>query len=199
MTLLDQILAMILGALPPPHFSGRTTEEHYLFVSREHEEIRSDWKMEFGRLPSPTTATTTPTTTGSKTTAQEPEIDSEQAAWAEDSRLVAGMNGLQIENNSTAAPEIVPLAVDMRRALGIAENDGADDWDDVEDWDELLPDMHMNMSTATMLLPDHSNINSLPTMELPPTHTQPAMSSLRNPTIISSRPKKAGLRPGGKV
>eukprot|EP00978_Attheya_sp_CCMP212_P021420 scaffold62468_cov45-Attheya_sp.AAC.7 len=203
MTLLDQILAMILGALPPPHFSGRTTEEHYLFVSREHEEIRSDWKREFGRLPPPTTTTpSTTTTTTSNTTAQEPEIDSEQAAWAEDSRLVAGMNGLQIENNSTAAtPEIVPLAVDMRRALGIAENDGADDWDDVEDWDELLPDMNMNMSTATMLLPDHitSTSTSLPTMELPPTHTQPAMSSLRNPTIISSRPKKAGLRPGGKV
>jgi hypothetical protein len=49
MTLLDQILAMILGALPKE--SAVDDKEHFAFVKNEHASIISSWKETFGRLP----------------------------------------------------------------------------------------------------------------------------------------------------
>ncbi|CAJ1950582.1 unnamed protein product [Cylindrotheca closterium] len=48
-TLLDQILAMILGTTPVPR--GMTSQEHYRFVQEEHKAIVNEWKSYFGRLP----------------------------------------------------------------------------------------------------------------------------------------------------
>mmetsp|Transcript_25058 Transcript_25058/g.61737 ORF Transcript_25058/g.61737 Transcript_25058/m.61737 type:complete len:643 (-) Transcript_25058:305-2233(-) len=48
-TLLDQILAMILGTTPIPR--GKTSQEHYRFVQEEHKSIVNEWKSYFGRLP----------------------------------------------------------------------------------------------------------------------------------------------------
>jgi hypothetical protein len=48
-SLLDQILAMILGATPIQQ--NRSPKEHYQFVQEEHQSIVSDWKSYFGRLP----------------------------------------------------------------------------------------------------------------------------------------------------
>lgn len=50
-SLLDQILAMILGSTPVQH--GMTPQEHYKFVQNEHTSIVDDWKAYFGRLPPP--------------------------------------------------------------------------------------------------------------------------------------------------
>ncbi|KAL3792872.1 hypothetical protein HJC23_004797 [Cyclotella cryptica] len=51
MTLLDQILAMILGALSMT-FSGATCkEEHFRYIKEEHKSIVKEWKETFGRLP----------------------------------------------------------------------------------------------------------------------------------------------------
>jgi hypothetical protein len=53
LTLLDQILAMILGTLHPR--DGRSPDEQYYeWISREHKEITSAWKKHFGRLPKST-------------------------------------------------------------------------------------------------------------------------------------------------
>jgi hypothetical protein len=49
-SLLDQILAMILGATPIQR--NMSPKEHYQFVQEEHRSIVSDWKSYFGRLPS---------------------------------------------------------------------------------------------------------------------------------------------------
>lgn len=51
MTLLDQILAMILGALPMIYSNAKTKEDHYLFIKKEHQSILDEWKETFGKLP----------------------------------------------------------------------------------------------------------------------------------------------------
>lgn len=59
LSLLDQILAMILGALSPPFESDATqeTDEHYFrYLRSEHEEVLVDWRNHFGRLPTATHA-----------------------------------------------------------------------------------------------------------------------------------------------
>jgi len=56
-TLLDQILAMILGALPMEIYSlleggsRKTEEEHYRYIMEEHTSIVKEWIAVFGRLP----------------------------------------------------------------------------------------------------------------------------------------------------
>merc|ERR1712038_1591901 len=49
MTLLDSILAMILGAIPPP--KDRSVQEHFSSLKQEHRAIVVDWKKAFGRIP----------------------------------------------------------------------------------------------------------------------------------------------------
>ncbi|KAL7449849.1 hypothetical protein ACHAWC_001859, partial [Mediolabrus comicus] len=51
MTLLDQILAMILGGLSKESSGAPDDKEHFSFVKREHASIVSSWKETFGRLP----------------------------------------------------------------------------------------------------------------------------------------------------
>lgn len=51
LSLLDQVLAMILGATPEEY--GVPKAEHYQFVQREHKSIVLAWKTHFGRLPPP--------------------------------------------------------------------------------------------------------------------------------------------------
>ena len=51
MTLLDRILAMILGALSQAYTGATSKEEHFKFVKKEHDSIAAEWKRTFGRLP----------------------------------------------------------------------------------------------------------------------------------------------------
>jgi hypothetical protein len=51
LSLLDQILAMILGGLPLE--PGMTEEEHFAYIKHEHVCIVNGWERHFGRLPPP--------------------------------------------------------------------------------------------------------------------------------------------------
>ncbi|KAL7475171.1 hypothetical protein ACHAW6_001096, partial [Cyclotella cf. meneghiniana] len=51
MTLLDQILAMILGALSMAISGAACKEEHFRYIKEEHKSITDEWKETFGRLP----------------------------------------------------------------------------------------------------------------------------------------------------
>jgi hypothetical protein len=51
LSLLDQVLAMVLGALPVD--PGQSTQTHYQLIKQEHQAIVSGWKAYFGRLPPP--------------------------------------------------------------------------------------------------------------------------------------------------
>ena len=50
-SLLDQVMAMILGATP--NVSEKEPKEHYLAMQVEHRRIVQAWKSHFGRLPPP--------------------------------------------------------------------------------------------------------------------------------------------------
>ncbi len=54
LSLLDQVLAMILGATPIP--DGKAPAEHFHFMQSEHKSIVQAWKAHFGRLPPPAMA-----------------------------------------------------------------------------------------------------------------------------------------------
>lgn len=64
MTLLDQILAMILGALPTQFSGAKSKEEHFEYVKKEHRSIRDEWKEVFGRLPPSNTTQSEPDVSG---------------------------------------------------------------------------------------------------------------------------------------
>jgi restriction endonuclease S subunit len=49
LSLLDQVLAMILGACPPP--DGTALAEHICHLEKEHRSILEEWLTHFGRLP----------------------------------------------------------------------------------------------------------------------------------------------------
>ncbi len=49
MTLLDSILAMILGTLHQP--KAISPQHHFNFIKQEHDSIIEEWKLAFGRLP----------------------------------------------------------------------------------------------------------------------------------------------------
>jgi len=108
LSLLDQVLAMILGASPPPE--GTSLEDHVRFLEQEHTAILREWKEHFGRLPPPllsssSTLDTSTANQGWDTTKTTPAATTETAV---------GVNALP--NSATPA--------DMRQSLGIVENDG---------------------------------------------------------------------------
>lgn len=143
--LLDQILAMILGAARPPQ--GRSKEEHYKFIRDEHQGIVADWWDYFGRLP--------PALSEQEEGAGLSSADNDASAPADadtENMLAAGtLTALPVDgDDGPAAPSDkpkVPQAHEasasqtpeaMRSMLGIEDN-ADDDWDDIAKWDEFLP------------------------------------------------------------
>jgi hypothetical protein len=123
-SLLDQILAMILGSLPAK--PGVSTADHFRFVQREHAAIVKTWQDYFGRLPpafSSERPSPIPTDDAPTEDNNEDDIDA-------------------VDVQLSQKPELKVLsppksAIEQRLALGITEND-EEDWDAVEDWDDYL-------------------------------------------------------------
>jgi hypothetical protein len=116
LSLLDQILAMILGTLPIPQ--GQRQDDHFRFIKGEHTSIVNQWKAAFGRLP--------PTPTAS-----EPKMNDDFADEVATLSLDAAFHSME------ATEETKVDASTLRSKLGIADNN--DEWDDGEDWDIALP------------------------------------------------------------
>lgn len=51
LTLLDRLLAMILGGLSRTYSGTNSEEGHFIFVKDEHKSIKDEWVQTFGRLP----------------------------------------------------------------------------------------------------------------------------------------------------
>lgn len=119
MSLLDQILAMILGSLPRGQESSE--KEHYDYVQKEHFEIIEQWRDHFGRLPA---------SLGSP-------VDQVEAGMEEMAITTEQMAPSLCESVEAVATE--RSALELRQSLGIEDNDATDNWDDVADWDELFP------------------------------------------------------------
>ena len=125
-TLLDQILAMILGGLPKEKDASgkdvKTSEEHYRYIRDEHKSIVKEWLEVFGRMPPFPT----------------PEPESQKTAPFDD-ELPFGDSFIPSETrfgSSTVTTDISGGAV--KKDLQLIPNDD-NNWDDVEDWDAIFP------------------------------------------------------------
>lgn len=108
LSILDQVLAMILGAkLPPP---GSAVEIHVRMLQGEHQSIVSSWKDHFGRFP----PTASEPGSGASRDTTDPFGQEANQAPVEDS-----------EERTEA----------LREALGIVDNE-TDDWADGDDDDD---------------------------------------------------------------
>lgn len=104
-SLLDQVLAMILGALPA--HPSRTAREQFEYVKQEHDAIVAGWKDYFGRLPPPAIS-----------------------AEKRNIKMFTG-SGESMDITRTDQPSLTPA--EQRAALGILDNeDGEWDEDDKE-------------------------------------------------------------------
>lgn len=183
-SLLDQVLAMILGSLPVQE--GMSQQEHYSFIQKEHQMLIQQWKNYFGRLPQPAGGGGAETTT---TKAKEEKSSSSSLSKKAKPSTVTSSNGNNIDND----------ALKQRQALGITENDD-EDWDDVEDWDEFLVVQEKNQ-----LLPneqtfskgkEYNEMVKSTTNEIKEEKEKGSVSEESKP---KPKPKLVGLRPGGST
>eukprot|EP00594_Rhizosolenia_setigera_P013475 CAMPEP_0178970852 /NCGR_PEP_ID=MMETSP0789-20121207/19853_1 /TAXON_ID=3005 /ORGANISM="Rhizosolenia setigera, Strain CCMP 1694" /LENGTH=236 /DNA_ID=CAMNT_0020657565 /DNA_START=156 /DNA_END=866 /DNA_ORIENTATION=+ len=125
-SLLDAILAMILGGLPRK--ASFTQQDHFQMIQQTHCEIIEEWKETFGKLPrNPTTSAT-----GSAGNKQKKKN-------TKNTNNVENDLSLQFQQNVTLNNDTGKESLQAKRsALGIFDND-ADDWDEFTDWDTLMP------------------------------------------------------------
>ena len=149
-SLLDQILAMILGALPMEPGS-KDREQHFCYIKEEHDLIIEGWKAYFGRLPQAYVP-------GGQSSDAEPSIVDEQEDDAEENSDIAldKTKKIPISANfrtpvavklSKIEPKkgvINPMAhppkktpQEQRMALGIVDNEDGD-WDAMIEEDDKL-------------------------------------------------------------
>jgi hypothetical protein len=115
LSLLDGVLAMILGSLPQS--TEISTAEHYKFLHNEHQDIVSEWKEYFGRLPpSPHRVGRVDTVD----TATRPVPITEMTRKPVPS------------NDSDVLARRPPTVEELKKSLGITDNSELD-WDDLDD------------------------------------------------------------------
>ena len=156
LSLLDQILAMILGGLPPE--PGITEEEHYAFIKNEHAYIVKGWEKHFGRLPPPI---------GYNVTQDKGDGFSTSSDRMQETRKTATVS-----------------SVEQRLALGIVDNDD-DEWDAFTDDDDRNGDGDVDGSKTQKSLNTVTSQNKTDQAKLQP--------------IEPPKPKRTGLRPGGRA
>jgi len=137
-TLLDQILAMILGGLPPEEKEGDSDgsegeKEHYKFIMEEHKQIVKGWKEAFGRLP-PFPSSEEEVERPLEVEQQAPEPVSESA----NNNLPYGDSFPTSPKPSFESKTIPSLADTMKKELNLVDNEDSH-WDEVEDWDAMFP------------------------------------------------------------
>jgi hypothetical protein len=115
MSLLDQVLAMILGALPKECSGSKTDEEHFGYVKEEHATLVKHWVETFGRLP-----------TSFAEDEQDKRLVNEPKRWDD---------GFPSEKKSPSPSKQQSAHKDIT-FIGNEENN----WEDMEysDWDALL-------------------------------------------------------------
>jgi len=142
LSLLDQILAMILGALPMEPGS-KDKERHFRYVKDEHEFIVNGWKEHFGRLPAafvpgeplPNNDENVEEVEATET----PEIPPARPQRSPASGVRSPTSTIQLSKitprkksaSATAAAAASVTPQEQRMALGIVDNDG--DWEDDDD------------------------------------------------------------------
>jgi hypothetical protein len=122
LSLLDGVLAMILGSLPQS--TKISTAEHYKFLHKEHQDIVSEWKEYFGRLPP------SPHRVG--------RVDTVDTATMP--VPITEMTRKPVPSNDSDSLSRPPTVEELKKSLGITDNSELD-WDDLDD-DEAKTSAH---------------------------------------------------------
>jgi len=185
MSLLDQVLAMVLGAFPP---LGKPVQEHFARLKKEHEEIKSLWNSAFGRLPlsfvdpfhnNEPIASESVGATDKKLILEGTRDGDILFDESQDSSNLHGSDG------QVAMPRISVKTSNIPSGLHRKETEIPDDWENIDDFNDVL----------------------LPRSDAPedvPTNIQNASKSILNArtSVPNQTPKpvnKVGLRPGGAI
>ena len=134
-SILDQILAMVLGTLPVT--SGASLEEHYSFLKGEHESIINDWRTEFGRLP------TLDDDEAGKEKTRRPDTVIDEGTWGNAKDNEEQIIAAKVQNLSLDAPA---SSMDSRM-INFGPTDVLDDWEDGADLDDFFEDAKTLVAT----------------------------------------------------
>ena len=158
-TLLDQILAMILGGLPKkdihqvPKEKRRTVQlDHYKYIKEEHKSIVKGWISVFGRLPPFPTSEEEPEPAPAESLDKQVGVDDDGASsmpFGDGFQPSSSGPIMHIGAQTTFtrqypdkdfSSEIVSGAVvgGSKKDLTLIGNDDSN-WDEVEDWDAMFP------------------------------------------------------------
>lgn len=192
MSLIDQILAMILGAFQP---LGKPAQTHFAELKKEHKEIKSGWKSTFGRLPlSFVESCHTHELPVNEPIATADKKSNSDGTWDDDilSGELQGSLKLQDSGEKNAIPRSDVRASNTTAGLHAQEMEGPnnssernipDDWENIDDWSDLL-------------LPRNETIEEGQTNnQYTPEQKLKSDISLSNQTPKCET--KIGLRPGG--
>jgi hypothetical protein len=113
---------MILGSLPQS--TKISTAEHYKFLHKEHQDIVSEWKEYFGRLPP------SPHRVG--------RVDTVDTATMP--VPITEMTRKPVPSNDSDSLSRPPTVEELKKSLGITDNSELD-WDDLDD-DEAKTSAH---------------------------------------------------------
>lgn len=173
-SLLDAILAMILGGLPRK--ASFTQQDHFQMIQQTHYEIIEEWKETFGKLPrNPTTSAT-----GSAGNKQKKK-NTKNTNTVENDLSLQFQQNVTLNHNDTGKESLQA----KRSALGIFDND-ADDWDEFTDWDTLMPSFDITQIKEE----EHTRDKELKIS------TTKKEEETKKP---QQQQQRVGLRPGGKI
>mmetsp|Transcript_34586 Transcript_34586/g.41369 ORF Transcript_34586/g.41369 Transcript_34586/m.41369 type:complete len:793 (-) Transcript_34586:107-2485(-) len=182
-SLLDQVLAMILGAFPP---LGKPVQAHFARLKKEHEEIKSLWNSTFGRLPlsfadpnhnNESMASESVGVTDKKLSL-EGTLDGD--ILIDESQDSSNLQGPRVQ---ATIPRTSVETSNIPSGLQRKETEIPDDWENIDDFNDILSP---RSEVAEDVLPN-SQSASKPTLD----------SCTSVPHQTSTPVTKVGLRPGG--
>ena len=195
-SVLHQILAMVLGAMPQD--ANRTQEEHFSYLKTQHATIVQGWKDEFGRLPQLNYGDRHPDTESKD---RGGEVDNEEdlpvglepmmgMGWDEDRQhLDLKMKNMSLASNAQTSTEASTFNAPLDTGI-FGPSSVPDDWEDAaDDTADLFDDFFRPMPAAPMA--DTNPVDSSPhdadIIHVPSTSPPPPV------------PARTGLRPGGRI
>mmetsp|Transcript_40953 Transcript_40953/g.49174 ORF Transcript_40953/g.49174 Transcript_40953/m.49174 type:complete len:859 (-) Transcript_40953:61-2637(-) len=199
MSLLDQILAMIMGSIPRTGFCYETSqqketnlcyhdeyqvpseEEHFINMKRKHETIVKEWIKEFGRLPK------------SYMVGQQKAIDRSTSVSKQKTNGGWGVDG---DYNDSKLKENSNNTIVEDDSIKIKKGISSDGWDDVENWEDLIPDVFVSEQQEETSHTKNSGMRQDMDKKLSPTILLTSTDSCS--TTVKPR-SNIGLRPGGRL
>ena len=182
-SLLDQVLAMVLGTLPKR--KGDTPEQHYAYIRGEHQEIVQQWRQEFGRLPKSFAMKSNERNDGGA-----PETTTGSSNHNNDddrSRIKSTLSSAGLTMDDILASLEEPM-----------DDNDWDDWDDTDDWETQFDATEAALENATQ--PEPKPKENSPAKTYVPTTTK-GPAAIKEDSVPTQPKKRAttGLRPGGRL